>query len=89
MAFSFGSPTLILPKHLRTHTHYTIGNVCRETSAQDAEGLRLLKVNFDPELVRALREVHYFLVLSNLPQDIPGPALKVHACPMSLCADIK
>lgn len=49
------------------------GGVCR----QEDDGQRLLKVNFDPELVRALREVHYFLLMPELPQAVPAPALKV------------
>ena len=34
-------------------------------------------MNFDPDLVRALREVHYFLLMAELPQEIPPAALKV------------
>ena len=44
---------------------------------QEEGGQRLLKVNFDPALVRVLREVHYFLLLPDLPQQVPAPALKV------------
>lgn len=55
-----------------------VGWLCR----QEPDGLRLLKVNFDPGLVRALREVHYFLLMSELPQQVPPAALKVgRHCP--------
>ena len=46
---------------------------------QEEGGQRLLRVNFDPALVRVLREVHYFLLLPDLPQQVPAPALKVGA----------
>lgn len=37
----------------------------------------VLRVNFDPALVRLLREVRYFLLLPDLPIEIPANALKV------------
>lgn len=37
----------------------------------------VLRVNFDPALVRLLREVRYFLLLPDLPIDIPANATKV------------
>ena len=52
--------------------------VCR----QEEDGQHLLRVNFDPALVRVLREVHYFLLLPDLPQQVPAPALKVRAALM-------
>ncbi|KAK9808985.1 hypothetical protein WJX72_007373 [[Myrmecia] bisecta] len=46
---------------------------------QEAGGEQaLLHVNFDPGLVRLLREVRYFLLLPNLPVDIPASALKIY-----------
>lgn len=33
-------------------------------------------VNFDPDLVKLLREVHDFLLLPDLPADIPEAAIK-------------
>lgn len=39
----------------------------------------LLQVNFDPSLVKLLREVHYFLLLPGLKQSIPASALKVQS----------
>lgn len=51
------------------------------TCRQDEGGQRLLHVNFDPALVRVLREVHYFLLLPDLPQQVPAPALKVRTPP--------
>ena len=41
------------------------------------DGLPRLAVNFDPALVRMLREVRYFLQQPNLPIAIPAAALKV------------
>ena len=38
----------------------------------------VLRVNFDPALVRLLREVRYFLLLPDLPIEIPANALKVN-----------
>ena len=46
-------------------------------------GLTLLQVNFDPSLVKLLREVHYFLLLPGLKQSIPASALKVSGVPCS------
>lgn len=45
------------------------------------DGLPQLEVNFDPALVCMLREVRYFLLLRDIPVDIPAAALKV--CLMS------
>eukprot|EP00891_Asterochloris_glomerata_P002883 jgi/Astpho2/2883/Aster-01037 len=42
------------------------------------DALPLLRVNFDPALVRLLREVRYFLLLSNLPMAVPDNALKIY-----------
>ena len=47
---------------------------------QPGDALPLLRVNFDPALVRLLREVRYFLLLSNLPMAVPDNALKVKCC---------
>lgn len=44
--------------------------------SQDPEGT-VLRVNFDAALVRLLREVRYFLLLPDLPIEIPANALKV------------
>ena len=43
--------------------------------SQDSQGV--LRVNFDAALVRLLREVRYFLLLPDLPIEIPANALKV------------
>ena len=43
--------------------------------SQDSQGV--LRVNFDAALVRLLREVRYFLLLPDLPVQIPANALKV------------
>ncbi len=45
--------------------------------SEQVNGLTLLQVNFDPSLVKLLREVHYFLLLPGLKQSIPASALKV------------
>jgi Dynein heavy chain, N-terminal region 1 len=39
--------------------------------------MTLLHVNFDPGLVRLLREVRYFSQMGNVPLEIPPSALKV------------
>lgn len=39
-------------------------------------GPPVVAVNFDPELVKLLREVHDFMLLPSLPADIPEPAVK-------------
>lgn len=44
--------------------------------SQDPQGT-VLRVNFDAALVRLLREVRYFLLLPDLPIEIPANALKV------------
>ena len=44
--------------------------------SQDPQG-NVLRVNFDPALVRLLRETRYFLLLPDLPIEIPANALKV------------
>ncbi len=44
--------------------------------SQDLQG-NVLRVNFDPALVRLLRETRYFLLLPDLPIEIPANALKV------------
>eukprot|EP00884_Botryococcus_braunii_P022565 jgi/Botrbrau1/8993/Bobra.0148s0096.1 len=44
---------------------------------QQSGGLTLLYVNFDPGLVRLLREVRYFSHMANVPLDIPASALKI------------
>lgn len=49
---------------------------CRAEPSTD--GQAVLRVNFDPELVKLLREVHDFLLLPSLPAPIPEPALKVY-----------
>ena len=46
--------------------------------SQDPQG-NVLRVNFDPALVRLLREVRYFLLLPDLPIEIPANALKVNS----------
>ncbi|KAK9822882.1 hypothetical protein WJX74_000347 [Apatococcus lobatus] len=46
--------------------------------SEQVNGLTLLQVNFDPSLVKLLREVHYFLLLPGLKQSIPASALKVY-----------
>lgn len=45
--------------------------------SQDPQGT-VLRVNFDAALVRLLREVRYFLLLPDLPIEIPANALKVN-----------
>lgn len=52
---------------------------------QPGDALPLLRVNFDPALVRLLREVRYFLLLSNLPMAVPDNALKVKCCLSPFC----
>ena len=47
--------------------------------SQDSQGV--LRVNFDAALVRLLREVRYFLLLPDLPIEIPANALKVSLHP--------
>ena len=47
--------------------------------SQDLQGT-VLRVNFDAALVRLLREVRYFLLLPELPIEIPANALKVRCC---------
>ena len=51
----------------------------RRMTVQD--GLPRLAVNFDPALVRMLREVRYFLQQPSLPVAIPAAALKVRRPP--------
>lgn len=46
--------------------------------SQDPQGT-VLRVNFDAALVRLLREVRYFLLLPDLPIEIPANALKVRS----------
>ena len=46
----------------------------------------VLRVNFDPALVRLLREVRYFLLLPDLPIEIPANALKVSYHAVTSCA---
>ena len=50
--------------------------------SQDPQGT-VLRVNFDAALVRLLREVRYFLLLPELPIEIPANALKV--CSAKVC----
>ncbi|KAA6419077.1 MAG: flagellar outer dynein arm heavy chain beta [Trebouxia sp. A1-2] len=45
--------------------------------SQDPQG-NVLRVNFDPALVRLLRETRYFLLLPELPIEIPANALKIY-----------
>ncbi|DBB00313.1 TPA: Dynein beta chain, flagellar outer arm [Trebouxia sp. C0004] len=45
--------------------------------SQDPQG-NVLRVNFDPALVRLLRETRYFLLLPDLPIEIPANALKIY-----------
>ena len=52
---------------------------------QPGDALPLLRVNFDPALVRLLREVRYFLLLSNLPMAVPDNALKVKCRLSPIC----
>ena len=60
--------------------------------SQDPQGT-VLRVNFDAALVRLLREVRYFLLLPDLPIEIPANALKVRidliekSCPFSLLTE--
>ena len=53
--------------------------------SQDPQGT-VLRVNFDPALVRLLREVRYFLLLPDLPIEIPANALKVRQLLMVICS---
>lgn len=55
--------------------------------SQDPQGT-VLRVNFDAALVRLLREVRYFLLLPDLPIEIPANALKVRLIPTVGCAAI-
>ena len=48
---------------------------CRNEAGGEGQPA-LVCVNFDPELVKLLREVHDFMLLPSLPADIPDPAVK-------------
>lgn len=45
---------------------------------EGADGQSVVRINFDPELVKLLREVHDFLMLPSLLAPIPELALKVY-----------
>jgi hypothetical protein len=52
--------------------------MCRSEIPADSEAA-VISVNFDPALVKLLREVHDFLLLPSLPAEIPEPAIKASA----------
>lgn len=56
---------------------------CFGSMGQEA-GLPRLAVNFDPALVRMLREVRCFLAQRSLPLDIPAAALRVRPMPPAI-----